>query len=678
MQRVTRILLWALVFIAALLLLLRLSLPFAVKQGATAWFDKQGLQANIADVSFDFSDGVATLAGLSVTDRATGRDALRLDSVSVGWSWRALTNRLAHIRYVSLHGLSLHIARRDDVLTVAGINLSPADNASSASTTAETTSPPDWRAQLGAVNLSDVHVCYTDTHDAMLDYCMQLQNLDWSGSLQYDLSQSEAGTPPVNAQGRLAVSQLLVHNNHLERDLLTVKTLSLSDLELDSIRSLDIATLELESVRLLQRETDSPAPEITRFDKLAIYKLALQDANRLSIDRISLDGHNLVMLKRKNGRFEYEDWLPASSDNQTDNNQSTNASTGAQATSETDTPFTFAVNQFDYATDNSLLLIDNTMSQPFKVNVNHIKLTASHINNSKPKQAIDIRFHATYNQHGVIDLQGAVQPFGRTRSFDIEGKLAGIDLRSISAFTRDAIGHSVKSGQLDAKLKLRAEKDKLDSMLDLSLHHFEFKALSKQDAEKLDAAFGFPLNTSLRLLKDRDDSIRLSIPVTGDLDNPDFDPQDAINKALSKAITAAVINYYTPYGLVVAADALFSLATTLRFDPAVFEPGSAVLSDEHGKALQKIASLMQQRPGVHLTLCGYSNAQDLKQLYPDIKTTDAPLSDEQRQRLLQLADKRAQAVKQALINNKVDASRLVLCEPEYDKEGELAGVEISI
>ncbi len=678
MKRTTKILFWALVVIAVLLLLFRFSLPFGVKQGVTTWFDHQGLQANIADVSFDFSDGSAMLVGLSVADKATGNETLKLDRLSVGWSWRTLNDHLAHIRYIRLQGLSLHVTQRDDALTVAGVNLTPSGEDNSASANDETTRPPDWRARLGDISLSDVRVCYNTSHEAMLDYCVQLQKLDWEGSLEYDLSRTADKTPPGSAAGGLHLSQLRVHNNHLERDLLTLNALIINKFVMDSTRSLRLAKLELETARLLQRETNSPAPEITRFDKLTLTELLLQHLNTLSIDTLALDGHNLAMLKRKNGRFEHEDWLPTSSDNQKNNNHSTNVSTNIQATSEPDTPFTFAVNQFDYATENSLLFIDDTLSQPFKVNVNHIKLTANHIDNSKPEQAIDIRFHATYNQHGIIDLQGAVQPFGETRSFDIDGKLAGIDLRSMSAYTRDAIGHSIKSGQLDAKLKLRAENDKLDSMLDLSLHHFEFKALSKQDAEKLDATFGFPLNTSLQLLKDRDDSIRLSIPVTGDLDNPDFDPQDAINKALSKAITAAVINYYTPYGLVVAADALFSLATALRFDPAVFEPGSAVLSDEQGNALQKIASLMQQRPGVHLTLCGYSNAQDLKQLYPDIKTTDAPLSDEQRQTLLQLADKRAQAVKQALVNNKVDASRLVLCEPEYDNDGELSGVEIRI
>ncbi len=676
MKRAAKILLWALVVIAALLLLLRLSLPFGVKRGVTAWFDQQGLQANIADVSFDFNDGSATLVGMSVADKVTGNETLKLDRLSVGWSWRNLNDQLAHIRFIRLQGLSLHVTQRDDALTVAGVNLTPSGEDNSASAHDKTTQPPDWRVRLGDISLSDMRVCYNTSHDARLDYCMLLQQLDWNGLLEYDLSRSGDKTPPLSAKGGLQLSLLRVHNNHLDRDLLALNALSMNKFVMDSTRSLRLATLRLESARLLQRETDSPAPEITRFDKLMLTRLSLQHLNTLSIDRVALDGHNLVMLRRKDGRFEYQDWLSTTTNKPASENKAVNSDAAAEQ--QSGKPFVFAVNRFEYTTDNSLLFVDNSLSQPFKVNINHITLTANHIDNSKPEQAIDIRFHATYNQHGVIDLQGAVQPFGKTRSFDIDSKLTGIDLRSMSAYTRDAIGHSIKSGQLDAKLKLRAAQDKLDSMLDLSLHHFEFKALSKQDAEKLDAAFGFPLNTSLRLLKDRDNSIRLSIPVTGDLNNPDFDPQDAINKALSKAITAAVINYYTPYGLVVAADALFSLATALRFDPAEFEPGSAVLSDEQGEALQKIASLMQQRPGVRLTLCGYSNAQDLKQLYPDIKSLDAPLSDEQRQTLLQLADKRAQAVKQALVSNQVDASRLVLCEPEYDKDGDLARVEISI
>ena len=678
MKRAAKILLWALVVIAALSLLLRLSLPFGVKQGVTAWFDQQGLQANIADVNFDFSDGSATLVGMSVADKVTGNETLKLDRLSVGWSWRALTDHLAEIRFIRLQGLSLHVTQRDDALTVAGVNLPPSGEDNSASAHDKTTQPPDWRARLGDISLSDMRVCYNTSRDARLDYCMQLQQLDWNGFLEYDLSRSGDKTPPLNAEGGLQLSQLRVHNNPLDRNLLALNALSVDTLLLDSTRSLRLATLELESARLLQRETDSPAPEITRFDKLTLTRLSLQHLHTLSVDRVALDGHNLVMLRRKDGRFEYQDWLLATTDKPSRENKAENSDAATVTEQQSGKPFVFAVNRFEYATDNSLLFVDNSLNQAFNVNINHITLTANHIDNSKPEQAIDIRFHAIYNRHGVIDLQGGVQPFGKTRSFDIDGNLAGIDLRSLSAYTRDAIGHSIKSGQLDAKLKLRAAQDKLDSMLDLSLHHFEFKALSKEDAEKLDAAFGFPLNTSLRLLKDRDNSIRLSIPVTGDLNNPDFDPQDAINKALSKAITAAVINYYTPYGLVVAADALFTLATALRFDPAEFKPGSAELSDEQGKALQKIASLMQQRPGVHLTLCGYSNAQDLKQLYPDIKTTDAPLADEQRQALLQLADKRAQAVKQALVNNQVDASRLVLCEPEYDKDGDLTGVEISI
>ena len=678
MKRAAKILLWTLLVFATLLLLLRLSLPFGVTLGVTAWFDQQGLQANIADVSFDFSGGSITLVGMSVADKATGNEALKLDRLSVGWSWRALTDHLAHIRFIRLQGLSLHVSQRDNALTVFGVNLPTSGEDDSASAHDKTTQPPYWRARLVDISLSDVRVCYNNSHDARLDYCMQLQQLDWNGLLEYDLSRGGDKTPPVSASGGLQLSQLRVHNNHLDRDVLTLNALKAHNLAMDSTHSLRLSSLELESARVLQRETDSPTPEITRFDKLTLTDLSLQHLNTLSIDRVALDGHNLVMLRRKDGRFEYQDWLPTTTDKPAPESKADKGDAAVVAERQPGNPFVFAVNHFEYATDNNLLFVDNSLSQPFKVNINHIKLTANYIDNSKPEQAIAIRFHATYNQHGVIDLQGAVQPFGKTRSFDIDGKLAGIDLRSMSPYSRDAIGHSIKSGQLDARLKLLALQDKLNSKIDLSLHHFELKPLSKEDAAKLDESFGFPLNTSLSLLKDRDNTIRLSIPVTGDLQKPDFDLQDVINKALSKAITAAVINYYTPYGLVVAADALYTLATALRFDPVVFEPGSTRLSAKERESLSKIASLMQERPGVRLTLCGYSNERDLKQLYPDVGTDTSTLTDKQRQALLQLAEQREQAVKQALIEDNVDASRLVLCEPEYDQQGELTGVEIRI
>lgn len=172
---------------------------------------------------------------------------------------------------------------------------------------------------------------------------------------------------------------------------------------------------------------------------------------------------------------------------------------------------------------------------------------------------------------------------------------------------------------MDADLKLLSQQGQLDSNIALVLHHFKLKANSKQDAAALDKTFGMPINQSLMLLKDKKGRIKLDIPITGDINNPNFDPTDAIIKATTKATTVTLITFYTPYGLVYAGgNVLFNLATAMNFDPLVFTAGSSQLTDAHMLQLSKLAQLLVERPAVHLTLCGFTNLNDREKLFMEI------------------------------------------------------------
>ncbi len=211
---------------------------------------------------------------------------------------------------------------------------------------------------------------------------------------------------------------------------------------------------------------------------------------------------------------------------------------------------------------------------------------------------------AKTTQHSTIDIEGTAKPFAEKISFDASGKLRGFDLRAVSPVAKKSIGHIIKSGQLDAELKILAVNGKLNSNIALSLYQFNIQATNKDAAEKLDKKFGMPLNQTLVLLRDKDDSIHLDIPVTGDVSSPDFNPMDAIVKATSKAATATLITFYTPYGLIYAGgNVLFDLATALNFDPIVFEPGSSELLEQNKQQLDNLARLLNEKPKVHLTLC---------------------------------------------------------------------------
>jgi len=210
-----------------------------------------------------------------------------------------------------------------------------------------------------------------------------------------------------------------------------------------------------------------------------------------------------------------------------------------------------------------------------------------------------------------------------------------------------------------------------------------------------------PLNQTLVLLRDKDDSIHLDIPITGDVNNPSFNPMDAIVTATSKAATVTLITFYTPYGLIYAGGNLaFNLATALNFDPITFTPGSSELHDESKEQLDGLSKLMIEKPQVHLTLCGMTNRLDVYKLFPELKKQNEKqpekaadpddeepepalkiiLSAEQSSRLETLASQRQVNSKNYLVTeHEIQHDRLILCAPEHNTDEEaIAGVEINI
>jgi hypothetical protein len=180
--------------------------------------------------------------------------------------------------------------------------------------------------------------------------------------------------------------------------------------------------------------------------------------------------------------------------------------------------------------------------------------------------------------------------------------------------------------------------------------------------------------------------------LTGDLENPNFDPMDAIVKATSGAATTSLITYFTPYGLIYAGGNLaFDLATALHFDPILFKSGSSKLDKIAKDKLDELTKLLEEKPQVHLTLCGMTNKKDSFVLFPglkkkyetnkkDEKSESVILSKEQSAALDKLARERQINSKEYLVEqHKIAHDRLILCAPEHQTDGDkISGVEVNI
>ena len=677
------------------LAILRALLPVAIKMGAHYWFDANNIKAEIGEIHIALIDGSFAINNVSGKS-PTGKN-FSLGQFKINWHWKPLFSKQVVIKHIAITSLKADAAfYKDGNMNIAGLIIPPGSDKQELPPPVDENPSAPWNATLETIHLSDIEFClqqYDKKDSPELDYCARLAHLNWSGNIDYKpslenkntLDDISPGAAPLYINGSLNLKRFVIQNNLLKLALLDIDNIDVQEINVKTPLDIRVARIGVDNLAALQRHTKSGSndAQLIAFDKLSIQPVSLSALNKLKLGTIQLDGTQSYFRIDKKGHTEFANWLPKK--------QKTKPATKTKVESDNNL-LHYAFDEFTFNTGKHSFFIDDSLKEPFSIDIHTINLKLTKLDSNTP----EIPSHATLslrvNKHGKINMDADLNPLTKKPSLKGDGKISGLDLRIFAPYTKQHVGHYIRSGQLDADLKLGVKNGVIKSNIDLALHHFVLKEISEKEAKALNSEFGFPLNSSLSLLRDRDNTIRLTIPVNGDTENPEFDPSDAIITASSGAIANAVLQYYTPFGLVFAAGTLFDLATALNFEPVIFDAKQAILTTSHFEQLDKLATLMTERPGIHLTLCGISSSTDLYTLFPETEKSavdnDAeadgvtspvkPLTQEQLTTLKKIAETRSSIIKDYLVNKKtIKASRLIECAPEFEQDG-ISGVEISI
>lgn len=676
--------------VLVLLLLIRLSLSLAIKAGTNYWLSNQNIESKIDDIELSIFNGNFILKNFSGSGK--NNKIFSIEKLRISWQWQPVLKRHIVVDGIEIHSLNIDTQFFDNGnMNIAGL-LIEKDNETESKEQKhkpETDSPP-WDITVNKIILSAIEICaqqFSSSEEAALDYCAKLSGFEWQGDLSFRPSTSPGpGDIPLYIKGNLSFQDLILNNKLLNLNLLQLGLTELKDINITTTNDIDIKQIKFNEFSMLQRSNSASVDDahMYSFNKLSISPIKLTQFNRLELGNIELIGSRAYFNINKDGHTDLKMWLPEKPDN---NNQDKQNDKKANKTNSAER-FHFSINEFVFNTDNKLIFTDNSLKEPYSINLHDVNFIYTSLDSQTPEKPGHTLLSLIIDEHGKLNMEADINPLSKRPSLKGKTNLSGIDLRMFAPLTKQHIGQNIRSGQLDAILDLNIDKGKIASNINITLHQFELKTLSKKEAEELNSEFGFPLSSALSLLRDRDNAIRLEIPVNGDVDNPEFDPRDAIVKASSKAITAAVLHYYTPFGLIFATESLFDLATALHFEPILFEPGNTELASSQHEQLSKLASLMKDRPGIHLTLCGITNQIEVDALFPSMansnateqkdKTETKVITKESLSILKNLAEKRSATIKNYLIKNKnINASRLIECAPEFIKDG-ITGVEISI
>ena len=338
--------------------------------------------------------------------------------------------------------------------------------------------------------------------------------------------------------------------------------------------------------------------------------------------------------------------------------------------------------------NSAVLLNDLSVQPPASMRLDVTKAVLKNLDNGAPGKNSPIVLQGRIDKHSRIDIQGTMQPFAERPTLDLKNRLEGIPLTLLSPYTASAMGYELRSGHLDADATLKINKGQMDGQNKLVIRALELKPAGNKSQEEFDSKLSLPLDTALGMLRDKNNTITLDLPVSGDIDSPDFDISDVINTAVGKALKAGSMTYLKlalqPYGtLITVAQLAGEAASKVRLQPVMFAPASTESLGESSDYLEKVAGILKARPEVNIKVCGLAVEEDRVALAAPAATPapetgkegqDKPaaatgsVSEEQ---LLELASQRAETVKDFLVTGHgVTASRLVACQPQVESADE--------
>ena len=424
-------------------------------------------------------------------------------------------------------------------------------------------------------------------------------------------------------------------------------------------------------------EGDVSARGVLTLDRVSVDGLAITPDSHVAAKAVAMDQAKVLLELDKDGQ-----WRPFQA---LQGLFAEEPSAAAQA----DGPVpTFSIGNLDIDGKSSFTFTDLSVTPNAAIKIAPLKIRMKEIDSRKPGAKSPITVDAQVGRYGKIDLNGTISPFRSRISLNAKGEIKGLELSDIRGYARKYLGYDLTRGRLDAELAGGLANGELSAETTLRISKLQVSTSDPGRAKPMTDRLQIPLQSALALLRDSDDVIRLKVPITGDLSNPQFNFGDAINTALANAMKATVLTTVKiafPLGGVILTLAEAAGGSRLSFAPVPYNAGGAALTPPARDQVAKIASLLRARPTLKITVCGTVTERDRKILLdrarakalgtqPDAKSAAKPAPGKDLARgvavqLGQLSRKRSETIKDALIrDHQIDGERVFLCATKLQAE----------
>ncbi|WP_107690701.1 DUF748 domain-containing protein [Campylobacter concisus] len=428
------------------------------------------------------------------------------------------------------------------------------------------------------------------------------------------------------------------------------------------------AKLSVKDIRL----DDKNKEKLITFKSLEVDKISLFK-NNLEITGVALNSPFIKAHLSKEREFNLSK-IVKEYKNKVQNEQKTESK---KAASKKDDELNFSIKNFSL-NNGEVDFSDASLFMPFATKISNLNGKLTDIDKKRPSSG---EFKGTVGKNGFSQITAKLFPFELKQNTNIKLDFKDIDLIDITPYSGQFLGYKIKKGKLNLNLNYSVVDSKLNGS---NLINFDTLTLG----EKVDSkdAVNLPLSLAILILSDQNNQINIDLPVEGNLDDPDFKYGGVIWAAVKKLfadITLAPfrflgnalglggkdlssIDFLAGSSELISSEApkiadFIKLTTAkpmmkLSITPTYSEID--VLYFKEKKLDQKINQIIASSGKDYITV--------LNSLVPNAKDkSDKALREEaikaievDKEKLVELANERANAVKEALIKAGLETGRI--------------------
>lgn len=241
--------------------------------------------------------------------------------------------------------------------------------------------------------------------------------------------------------------------------------------------------------------------------------------------------------------------------------------------------------------EGNIVFADLTLFPKFMTRIHDLKGTITNLSSEKGGLS-KIQLAGGVDRYGSAKAEGTLDLSDYKRSTELNIVFRNVEMASMTPYSGKFAGRKIKSGKLSTDLKYTIKDNKLAGDNKIIVDNLVL-------GERVESphATNLPLDLAIALLSDSNGRIDLGLPVSGDLNDPQF----SIGPLVWKAITALLTKTVTaPFR---ALAGLFG-GGEQKFDSVQFDPGKAELMPPEKEKLKKVADGLKSKSQLMVVVQG--------------------------------------------------------------------------